>query len=216
MSIVSSISSVELRDLLLSLIALVVAFSVLMNGKRIPGLEIVLIIVVGVGTGFLLHEMAHKFVALHFGYFAEYRANMMGLIIAVAASFVGFIFAAPGAVMISKPNAPQEFYMQDPFGQEDLKREIKKETLLISLAGPMTNIVLVIFFFLAQMFGPSNGLAAQAANFALIINLTLAAFNLLPFGPLDGKKIFDSNRMVWLLVGLPTILLALPVYFGMI
>ena len=216
MSIAGSISSVELRDLLLSLIALVVAFSVLMNGKRIPGLEIVLIIVVGVGTGFLLHEMAHKFVALHFGYFAEYRANMMGLIIAVAASFVGFIFAAPGAVMISKPNAPQEFYMQDPFGQEELKREIKKETLWISLAGPMTNIVLTAFFFLAQMFGPSSGLAAQAANFALIINLTLAAFNLLPFGPLDGKKIFDSNRMVWLLVGLPTILLALPVYFGMI
>ena len=216
MSIVGSISSIELRDLLLSLIALVVAFSVLMNGKSIPGLEIVLIITVGVGTGFFLHEMAHKFVALHFGYFAEYRANMMGLIIAVAASFVGFIFAAPGAVMISKPNAPQEFYMQDPFGQEELKREIKRETLWISLAGPMTNIVLVIFFFLAQMFGPSSGLAAQAANFALFINLTLAAFNLLPFGPLDGKKIFDSNRMVWLLVGLPTILLALPVYFGMI
>lgn len=216
MSIAGSISSIELRDLLLSLIALVVAFSVLMNGKRIPGLEIVLIIVVGVGTGFLLHEMAHKFVALHFGYFAEYRANMMGLIIAVAASFVGFIFAAPGAVMISKPNAPQQFYMQDPFGQGELKREIKRETLWISLAGPMTNIVLVIFFFLAQMFGPSSGLAAQAANFALFINLILAAFNLLPFGPLDGKKIFDSNRMVWLLVGLPTILLALPVYFGMI
>ncbi|MDD4161946.1 MAG: hypothetical protein PHW87_05635 [Methanothrix sp.] len=216
MSIAGHISSVELRDLLLSLVALVVAFSVLINGKAIPGLEMILIITVGVGTGFLLHEMAHKFVALHFGYWAEYRANMMGLIIAVAASFVGFIFAAPGAVMISKPNAPQEFYLQDPFGQEELKREIKKETLWISLAGPMTNIVLVIFSFLLLLLGPSGGLAAQAANFALIINLTLAAFNLLPFGPLDGKKIFDSNRMVWMLVGLPTILLALPVYLGMI
>jgi len=216
MSIAGRISSVELRDLLLSLVALVVAFSVLMNGKRIPDLEMILIITVGVGTGFLLHEMAHKFVALHFGYWAEYRANRMGLIIAVAAAFVGFIFAAPGAVMISKPNAPQEFYMQDPFGQEELKREIKRETLWISLAGPMTNIVLTAFFFLGLMFGPSSGTAAQAANFALIINLTLAAFNLLPFGPLDGKKIFDSNRMVWLLVGLPTILLALPMYLRMI
>jgi Zn-dependent protease len=216
MSIVGRISSIELRDLLLSLAALVVAFCVLMNGKRIPGLEMILIITVGVGTGFLLHEMAHKFVALHFGYYAEYRANMMGLIFAVAASFVGFIFAAPGAVMISKPNAPQEFYMQDPFGQEELKREIKRETLWISLAGPMTNIALVVSFFLVGIFGPSGGITAQAANFALLINLTLAAFNLLPFGPLDGKKIFDSNRMVWLLVGLPTILLALPVYLGMI
>lgn len=216
MSIVGRISSVELKDLLLSLVALVFAFSVLIGGGKIPGLEMILIITVGVGTGFLLHEMAHKFVALHFGYFAEYRANMMGLIFAVAAAFVGFIFAAPGAVMISKPNAPQEFYMQDPFGQEELKREIKRETLLISLAGPMTNIVLAVFFFLLLMLSPSSGLAAQAANFALIINLILAAFNMLPFGPLDGKKIFDSNRMVWLLVGVPAILLALPVYFGKI
>ena len=126
MSIVGRISSIELRDLLLSLVALVVAFSVLMNGKRIPGLETILIITVGVGTGFLLHEMAHKFVALHFGYFAEYRANRMGLLFAVAASFAGFIFAAPGAVMISKPTATQEFYMQDSFGQEELRQRDKK------------------------------------------------------------------------------------------
>ncbi len=216
MSIVGRISSIELRDLLLSLVALVVAFSVLMNGKRIPDGETILIITVGVGTGFLLHEMAHKFVALHFGYFAEYRANRKGLLFAVAASFVGFIFAAPGAVMINKPNAPAEFYMHDPFGQEELKREIRKETLWISLAGPMTNIILTAFFLLALLLAPSSSTAAMAANFALFINLTLAAFNLLPFGPLDGKKIFDSNRTVWLLVGLPTILLALPVYFGII
>jgi Zn-dependent protease len=216
MSIADRISSTELRDLLLSLAALVVAFSVLMNGKRIPDLETILIITVGVGTGFLLHEMAHKFVALHFGYYAEYRANQMGLLFAVAASFAGFIFAAPGAVMISRPTATQEFYMQDSFGQEELRREIKKETLWISLAGPMTNIILTAFFFLALLLAPSSGTSALAANFALFINLTLAAFNLLPFGPLDGKKIFDSNRMVWLLVGLPTILLALPVYFGII
>lgn len=215
MSIAGSISSIELKDLLLSLVALVVAFSILINGMIIPGLEMVLIIAVGVGTGFLLHEMAHKFVALHYGYWAEYRANQMGLLLAVILAFVGFIFAAPGAVMISKPIVPQEFYMQDSFGQEELKREIKRETLLISLAGPMTNIILVIFFFLLLLLGPSDGLSAQAANLAIFINLNLAAFNLLPFGPLDGKKIFDSNRMVWLLVGLPTILLALA-YFGMI
>jgi Zn-dependent protease len=216
MSITGRISSVELKDLLLSLVALVVAFSVLISGGKIPGFKMILIISVGVGTGFLLHEMAHKFVALHFGYFAEYRANMMGLFFAVAAAFVGFIFAAPGAVMISKPNAAQEFYMHDPIGQEELKREMKRETLLISLAGPMTNILLAGFFFLLLQLGPSSALTTQAANFALFINLILAAFNMLPFGPLDGKNIFDSNRMVWLLVGLPSILLALPMYLGMV
>lgn len=216
MSIVGQISSLELRDLFISLVALVVAFSVLIVGRSLPGIEIILIITVGVGTGFLLHEMAHKFVAQHFGYYAEYRASMYGLIFAVVAAFAGFIFAAPGAVMIRKPQALQEFYQQDAFRQEEISLEMKKETLWISLAGPMTNIILTIFFFLFLLFSPGNVIAYQAANFSLFINLTLAAFNMLPFGPLDGKKVFDSNKTIWALVGVPTILVALPVYFGLI
>jgi Zn-dependent protease len=216
MSIPGYISSVELKDLLLSLAALVIAFSVLIGGRSIPGIETILIIALGVGTGFLLHEMAHKFVAIHFGYMAEYRANMMGLLMAMALAFVGFIFAAPGAVMISKPRAPAEFYWNDSFGQAELLKKLKRESLWISLAGPLTNIILAAAFFIMRLLSPSDGIAFQAGNFGLLINLTLAAFNLLPFGPLDGKKIFDSNRIVWIVVGLPTILLALPVYLRMI
>jgi len=100
MSIAGRITSVELRDLFLSLVALVIAFSVL-EERKMPGWETILILTVGVSSGFLLHEMAHKFVALHFGYFAEYRANMTGLALAIVMAFSGFLFAAPGAVMIS-------------------------------------------------------------------------------------------------------------------
>jgi Zn-dependent protease len=169
-----------------------------------------------VSSGFLLHEMAHKFVALRFGYWAEYRANMMGLGLAIVMAFGGFLFAAPGAVMISKSNATQEFYMQDPFGQEEqMRARDTRETLLISLAGPMTNIVLAVFFFLLFLAAEAGSdLWARAAYFAFFINLILAAFNMLPFGPLDGKKIFDGNRTVWALVGLPTILVGLLVYMG--
>ncbi len=219
MSIVGRITSVEVRDLFLSLVALVIAFSVL-GERKMPGWETILILTVGVGTGFLLHEMAHKFVALHFGYFAEYRANMAGLALAIVMAFGGFLFAAPGAVMISKSNAPLESYMQDSFGQEEQRIREKREILLISLAGPMTNIVLAILFFLlvVTLVSSESGssLLMPAANFAITINLILAAFNMLPFGPLDGKKIFDGNRLVWALVGVPTILVALPVYLGMI
>ena len=220
MSIAGRISSVELRDLFLSLVALVIAFSVL-EERKMPGWETILILTLGVSTGFLLHEMAHKFVALHFGYWAEYRANMAGLALAIVMAFGGFLFAAPGAVMISRSNAPQELYMQDTFGQEEqMRAREKREMLLISLAGPMTNIVLAILFFLLvfPLVSSKSGssLWIPAANFAISINLILAAFNMLPFGPLDGKKIFEGNRLVWALVGVPTILVALPVYLGMI
>ena len=224
MSIAGYISSRELKDLLLSLAALVVAFSVLIGGRSIPGLEMVLIIALGVGTGFILHEMAHKFTALHFGYLAEYRANMTGLFLAVALSFAGFIFAAPGAVMISRYRPVLQAYIPEglpssngphPFQQEELASRMKREMLLISLAGPMTNIVLAAGFFILKMSGlAGEGIWAHAVGFAISINLILAAFNMLPFGPLDGKKIFDADRRVWALVALPAILIALSVYFG--
>jgi Zn-dependent protease len=221
MSIAGRITPIELRDLFISLVALVIAFSVL-GARGMPGLETILISAVAVSSGFLLHEMAHKFVALRFGYWAEYRANMIGLGLAIAMAFSGFLFAAPGAVMITKYGAAsREFYTQGFFSQEELKKRELREMLLISLAGPMTNIVLAAFFFLLAVFllisnEAGSSLWIRAANFAFFINIILAAFNMLPFGPLDGKKIFDGNRAVWALVGIPTILVGLLAYARMI
>jgi len=217
------ISAIELRDLFVSLLALVVAFSVLFGG-RVLDANMIIISTLGVASGFILHELAHKFTAQHFGYLAEYRANLMGLGLAVISAFAGLLIAAPGAVMISRSRPSEQAYipeyipgsaLPDPFQQEEMAGQLKREMLLISLAGPLTNIVLAVAFFILGMSGlTTNGVWAQALTFALFINLILAAFNMLPFGPLDGKKIFDADRRVWALVGLPAILIALPVYFG--
>jgi Zn-dependent protease len=209
-SYLGSIGKTEAKDLLLSLIALTVAFSIV-GESRLPGAEVFLISAIGVGTGFLLHEMAHKYAAQRYGYWAEYRANFTGLIMVVVLAFAGFIFAAPGAVMIRKISVAPDVW-QGPASHE-LEEKAKREELVISLAGPMTNIVLVFFFFLLMATGATKvGFGVSAASFALFINLSLAAFNLLPFGPLDGKKVFDSNRMVWAIVAVPTILATLSIY----
>ena len=222
MSMILGIRAMELRDLVISLIALIIAFSVLFGGRQLDT-DMILISTLGVASGFLLHELAHKFTAMHFGYLAEYRANLAGLGLAVVSAFAGFLIAAPGAVMISRSRPPAQAYIQDsmdgsavpdPFQQEELARQLKREMLLISLAGPMTNIVLAATFFILGSSGPAgSGIWGRALTFALFINLILAAFNMLPFGPLDGKKIFDADRRVWALVGLPAILIALPIYF---
>ena len=95
------ISVTELRDLVVSLIALVIAFSVLFGGAVLD-MNMIIVSTLGVASGFLLHELAHKFTAQHFGYLAEYRANLLGLGLAVASAFAGLLIAAPGAVMISR------------------------------------------------------------------------------------------------------------------
>ncbi len=44
-------------------------------------------------------------------------------------------------------------------------------------------------------------------SYGLMINMWIAFFNLIPFGPLDGAKIIRWNPLVW------GILIAIPVFF---
>lgn len=217
------IGTSELIDLLLSLIVLTIAFSMsgsLGRGIGIPSANIVVISAVGVGTGFLLHELAHKFVAQRYGYWAEYKASPMGLVLTlVMALFIGIVFAAPGAVMIRKgvSSSPISTYSSDGDAYWDqLERKAGGEELWIALAGPITNIILAAFFFALSRSGLVLGdfLLPNLLWYAMIINLCLAAFNMIPIDPLDGGKIFRGNALIWAIVGVPTILFTLAIFIG--
>ncbi len=130
-----------------------------------------------VSSGFILHELAHKFVAIRYGCLAEFRAQMNGLGLAVIVALFGnILFAAPGAVQI--------------YGRVD-----HKENGLISLAGPGTNILVAILALPLIVF--TEGAAEFIFGRIGIVNAVLGAFNLLPFGPLDGKKIMSWNPVIW-------------------
>jgi Zn-dependent protease len=212
----------ELIDIFVSFIVLTIAFSIRggLGSFRMPQAEILLIMAVGVGTGFILHELAHKFVAQRYGYWAEYKASHMGLIFTVVmAAMFGFVFAAPGAVMIRKLggqsagifNAPQSTYSPDDdryWEAYDVKAGGGEEGK-IAAAGPVTNIILAGIFFAAFMalltMQNVNPLFLQGAFFGMYINMFLAAFNMIPFGPLDGAKVLRANPLMWGAIGLPAI-----------
>lgn len=64
----------------------------------------------------------------------------------------------------------------------------RRDTMLVGLAGPATNIALA---FVASMLLTinSSSWAAHWLNEAILINLLLAIFNLIPIPPLDGSRL---------------------------
>jgi Zn-dependent protease len=91
------------------------------------------------------------------------------------------VFAAPGAVYIHGD------YISD------------EQNGKISLAGPLTNIVLALIFLgLASVFS-SNDYLLTLASIGFTINSFLALFNLIPFSVLDGAKIFRWNPIIWVI-----------------
>jgi Zn-dependent protease len=175
-----STSQIELVDLLKAWIAISIAFGIVIGGLRfdVGFFWSLLLAAVTVGIGFLFHEMAHKFMAQHYGCAAEFRANDQMLLMAIVISFLGFVFAAPGAVMIAG-------------------HITKRENGIISVAGPATNLIVALVFLAFIFLFPPLGIIWR---YGFIINSWLAAFNMIPIWNLDGKKVWKWNKGIYLTV----------------
>lgn len=73
-------------------------------------------------------------------------------------------------------------------------RQPRRDSILVALAGPASNIILaialVVFY---KVFGSTLPLQSQTFFLSIIrLNLGLAIFNLIPIPPLDGSRIFLS------------------------
>jgi Zn-dependent protease len=112
-----------------------------------------------------------------------------GLIIALASSLFGFVFAAPGAVYVS----PRVDLWGNP---ENVSR---KKMGLVSLAGPVVNIVLAVAFFILSVLSPLQIFGVAVFGIALFVNVWLALFNMLPIPPLDGSKVLAWNRKIYVI-----------------
>jgi Zn-dependent protease len=165
----------ELLKILLSASVLGLAFTIVLGGN----LMTFVFALATVGVGFVGHELAHKFVAMKFGYYASYQIWPMGLLLALIFSLFNFIFAALGAVQI--------------YG----RGLNKAEQGIISLAGPTFNIVLAVFFLALSIPTPE-----PYSNLLLIgaqLNSLIALFNCIPFSILDGRKILYWDKLMWVL-----------------
>ena len=181
----------EVRDIVIAVVVLALAFTILYRNSNfllgffqyhlgnemkyvgLFGLSILLVVV-----SFLFHEFGHKFVAQKFGLWSEFRMWPAGLALTLITSLFGFLFASPGAVVIS--------------GNVDKERNGK-----ISIAGPVVNMVLAAIGVIGCVF--VNGTPWVILFYLLgSLNAFLALFNMLPIPPLDGSKILPWRIEVWI------------------
>ena len=162
------------------------------------------VMLLAVGPAFLLHEIGHKIVAKKNGCWAEFRADPKGLQFGVILAFIiGFLFMAPGAVMVAG-------------------LVTRRQNGHIAVAGPLTNLGLFIigiplWVLILGVSGAFNAtdlpllstgsnaylsggsivwqaMLIDAGVWWLSANLILGLFNMIPWGPLDGAKVRDWSE----------------------
>jgi Zn-dependent protease len=165
----------EFKDIVKAWLAISIAFGILIYSAGKSFIFSIAVAAITVGLGFLCHELSHRHYARKFGKHAEFKANNMMLILAIIMSFLGFIIAAPGAIVISGFVS-------------------RREGGIIATAGPAANLVL------AMLFLPFVFVFPTIAYYGLMINAWLALFNLIPFPGFDGHRIVEWSKPAYFIM----------------
>lgn len=134
----------------------------------------------------ILHEIAHGYAADKLGdqtARAHGRLTLnpiphidplmtIGLPLLLLLSGSGMIFGA------AKPVPVDTFNLKDP----------KRDTALVALAGPATNLAIAVILALILRLVPNQQIADIMVT-SIMWNVGLALFNLFPIPPLDGSKV---------------------------
>ncbi|MBW2970976.1 hypothetical protein KY320_02325 [Candidatus Woesearchaeota archaeon] len=125
--------------------------------------------------GLILHELAHKFVAMGFGMQATFHAAYVWLVIGLLLKLLnfGFIIFVPAFVSILGSGTNLQF-------------------AVIAFAGPAMNLLLWLgtdFAFKKGMIKPKQ---QRVAFLTREINKFLFIFNMIPLPMFDGFKVFSN------------------------
>jgi len=139
--------------------------------------------------GLTVHEFSHAYTAYKLGDNTAQRDGRLTLNPLKHIDWMGFFLIVIAGFGWAKPVV---------FNPDNLKHKHRDE-ILISIAGPLSNfIVAILFFVIARLlyFSPyfsATTFGLEAINVIMIwgvINFSLFVFNLIPIPPLDGSHFY--------------------------
>ncbi len=138
----------------------------------------------------VIHEVAHGYAALWLGDVTAKYAGRLTLNPIKHLDLFGSIIL-PGLLILLKSGFIIGWAKPVPYNPYNLKNQRWGE-LIVAIAGPISNIIIALFFGLIIRFANLLSLSESfviISGIVVFINLLLAIFNLMPIPPLDGSKI---------------------------
>lgn len=169
----------------------------LLIGLQAP--ELLLYLLVAFLISFTFHETAHAYVASLLGDPTAQEQGRLTLNPLAHLSQTGTLLLLTVGLGWGKPVPidPRRFDSVSP----------KVGMGLVGLAGPFTNVVLALLValplhlkllpFTPNRIGPLSLSMGELAAWFFWLNIVLAAFNMIPFGPLDGARILAAVLPDW-------------------
>jgi len=137
----------------------------------------------GLLIAIIFHELAHGYTAYKLGDPTAKESGRLTINPLKHIDVVGFLFMLIFRFGWAKPVPINPSYF----------KHRKRDTILVSLAGPMTNfIIAIISALIISANFIENAIIIDILVITLWYNIMLGVFNLLPFPPLDGSKIIAS------------------------
>jgi Zn-dependent protease len=158
-----------------------------------PALFVTYILVAGVAI--IVHDLTHRYVAWKYGAVTEYQFWFLGTaIMFITAFFFRVVYAMPARLSIN-----------------DSDKLSTRQQAMVYCSGPLVSVLMFGIFMLLV---PLGGFAATIGLLGASMNLLSAVYSLMPFKPMDGRKVLKWKWPVWAALFFPLLVLyfALTIY----